>query len=441
MVKKRKETTVIFMTIALLIFCGMPIFSQGSQERVSERAPSVVEIEFYFPEGFNRPLAFGKVIEKFEQAHPNIKVRTRITPYTEFITSLAIMWAANDVSDVVLTNSPDIKQYAYEGALLPLDDLFPKSDYQYYAPGIIEDVLWEGSIYGAPIWDSAVGLYYNVDMFNDAGIQAPRTLDEAWTFNEFVTNVTKVMKTAEKNQNRKVWGMASVNNPLREDYWNMWIVRSAGTEDSNTFKSISDDGTKLRGYLDTPEAIEALKFYQKLYNEYEFMPKADVPDGFGTGQVATYLGPISSGWTFTNNFPNLNWDVMPLPYFVTPITHTGSFAPSIAARTRHPEAAKAFVKYLSSAEALITYAQYNQSLPGRIDIRNQIPEFSEGHSLMFQELNEKWGRSRPMSPGHTIYQNIISRDMMLDIAYGADVERTVRDAINAAESQLRRYAR
>jgi ABC-type glycerol-3-phosphate transport system substrate-binding protein len=411
---------------------------EAAEPAEEEAAAEVTEIEFYFPEGFGRPESFAAVIEAFEEKYPDIKVNVRLNTWADFKPSLPIMWASDNVSDVVLTDGPDIQEYAFNGALLPLDDLFPESDWGEYAPGVMQEITYEGSVYGAPFGDSAIAFYCNSAMFDAAGIEKPTTLEDAWTWDEWLTNVTEIAAVAEEEQGRKVWGLVGLNNPPTLDYWTMWIPRSAGEKGSNTFKGISDDGTTLTGYLDTPEAIEALKFYQALFQEHELMPTDDVPDAFGTEQSVCYMAFTSLGNILANDYPDLEWFVMPLPYFVTPITHTGSFAPSVSAKSEHPEEAKKFIEYLTKEEGLLLYNELNPGLPAKLSARDEVDAL-QGYAKMFVDLNREWGVSRPPSPGHAMYAAIVGDTMMVDIALGADVEEAVQAAIMEAEAQLAQF--
>jgi len=441
--RKIVQLLLLMLIIVSVAACSATPVDEPAEEEVivdqpDEVVDEIVEIEFYFPEGFGRPEGFGLVIDAFEEKYPNIKVNVRLNTWADFKPSLPIMWASDNVADVVLTNGPDIQEFAYYGALLPLDDLFPPSELEKYASGIVTEATYEGSIYGAPFTDSAIAFYYNRDMFEAAGFEAPATLDEAWTFDEWLANIQEIVAVAEAERGQKVWGLVTLNNPPFGSYWNTWIPRSAGEKGSPTFMGISEDGTTLSGYLDTPESLAALQFYQDLFQVHELMPTADIPDAFATGQAACYMAFVTVGRFLDIDYPDLNWGVMPLPYFVTPLTHTGSFAPSISAKSAHPEEAKIFLRFLTQEEGLLIYLGHSPTIPGNIEVRSEIPEL-EGYAKMFLDLNEQWGVPRPMSPGHAIYDEIIATDMMLDIALGADVETRVRQAIQEAEAQLAQF--
>ena len=59
---------------------------------------------------------------------------------------------------------------------------------------------------------------------------------------------------------------------------------------SNGAQAISPDGSKTAGFLNNPEAVEALQFYGDLYNKHAVSPKKPIPDAFGRGQAALFLG-------------------------------------------------------------------------------------------------------------------------------------------------------
>ena len=184
--------------------------------------------------------------------------------------------------------------------------------------------------------------------------------------------------------------------------------------------------------------MEAYAFYQSLYSD-GFIPTDNIPDAFPNGLTATFFAIPPTGTVLARNFPDLNWDVMPMPYIKTPITHTGSFAPGVAAKSDNPEEAKAFVKFFTSPEGYLTYHAVTKVVPGRKSLQAQLPDFQEGFlALLFDEMVE-WGVARPGGPAHTIFNRIIASDMMVNIALGGDIEEEVANAILEADAQLMQF--
>ncbi|MDD3409513.1 MAG: extracellular solute-binding protein [Eubacteriales bacterium] len=85
--------------------------------------------------------------------------------------------ASNDLPDMYFLNPySDVQQYAANGRLLDLSD-------QAFAGKIYDTIkdscLYDGKTYAYPMCMEFLGIFYNVDLFNQAGIaEVPQTLDE-----------------------------------------------------------------------------------------------------------------------------------------------------------------------------------------------------------------------------------------------------------------------
>ena len=419
---------VLSITIVILLVPSflVPAFAQD-----------LVTIDFWIPAGRGRDEGTAAVVEAFEAQNPNINVDVTAIPFGEFFDALQVAYAGNNPPDAALINGTSIQNLAFNGALLPIDDMFSEEDVADFMTDLVEMVTLDGQMYGAPWANAADVMYYNVDLFEAAGIAAPKTLDEAWTWPEFVENVNLV-RAHQAEQGNEIWGMIGLNSPMRGSFFTWTIIRSNSSPGEPLWESISPDFTTLSGYIDTPEAMEAYEFYQSMYNQ-GFLPTDGIPDAFGNGLVATYFAIPPTGSVLQRTFPDLNWDVMPMPYLKTPLSHTGSFAPGIAAKSDNPEAAKQFVAYFTGTEGYITYHNVTKVVPGRVSVQQQLPEFQEGYlKLVFDEMVE-WGYSRPGGPAHTAFDRIVSIDMMINIALGGDIEEEVANAILEAEAQLMQF--
>ena len=422
----RKIGLCVSLLILFITSFSVPVFAQDQ-----------VTIDFWIPAGRGRDEGTAAVVAAFEAANPHIKVEVTAIPFGEFFDALQVAYAGNNPPDAALINGTAIQNLAYNGALLPLDDMFSEEDMADFMTDLVEMVTLDGTMYGAPWANAADVMYYNADMFAAAGVEAPKTLDEAWTWPEFVENVNLV-RAHQAEQGNEVWGMMGFNSPLQGSFFTWTIIRSNSSPGEPLWESISPDFTTLRGYIDTPEAIEAYEFYQSMYNE-GFLPTDDIPDAFGNGLVATYFTIPPTGTVLARTFPDLNWDVMPMPYLKTPLTHTGSFAPGISVKSDNPEEAKQFVAYFTSVDGYVTYHNVTKLIPGRVSLQAELPEFQEGYlALVFEEMVE-WGYSRPGGPAHTIFDQIVSRDMMVNIALGGDIQEELNNAIQEAEAQLMQF--
>ncbi len=400
-------------------------------------AQDEVTIDFWIPGGRGRDQGTAAVIEAFEALNPNINVELTAIPFNEFFDSLQVAFAGNNPPDAALIDGVGVQNLAYNGALLPIEDMFSEEDLDDFMTDLIEMVSLDGHMFGAPWANAADAMYYNADMFEAAGVEAPATLDEGWTWPEFVENVNTV-RAHQAEQGNEVWGMMGFNNPLQGAFFTWTIIRSASSPGEPLWDSIAPDFSTFAGYVDTDEAMEAYAFYQGLYTD-GFIPTDNIPDAFPNGLTATFFAIPPTGTVLANNFPDLNWDVMPMPYIKTPLTHTGSFAPGVAAKSDNPEEAKAFVKFFTSPDGYGIYHNVTKVVPGRKSMQAQLPDFQEGFlALLFEEMVE-WGVARPGGPAHTIFNRIIASDMMVNIALGGDIEEEVANAILEADAQLMQF--
>lgn len=447
--------SVILVVSVFLAACGTPaaesvveepaaeepaVEDEAAEEPVDEEPVSedVVTIDFWLPSGRGRDEGLAAVVEAFEAENPNIKVELSAFPFNEYLNTLQVALAGNEPPDVSFTNGVEIQNLAYQGALLPLDDVVSEEDRADFMTDLVEMVSFDGQMYGLPFQNSAVAMYYNTAYFEEAGIDVPQTLDEGWTWEEFAANV-KVVQADQAEKGNEVWGVIGLQNPIRATFFAWTMVRSFSEPSAPLWQGISDDYTTVAGYIDTPEAMEAYEFYKSLYTE-GIAPLDDIPDAFGNGTAATYIALPPTYSQLRNTFPELEFGVMPFPYGKTPITHTGSFAPTVTAKSDNPEAAKAFVAFMASQEGYLAYHAVTPVIPGRVSLKDQLPEYQEEGplSFLFDEMVE-WGVARPGGPGHTIFNSVIAQSMMIDIALGGDIESVVENAIIEAEAQLAQF--
>ncbi len=125
------------------------------------------------------------VIDEFEKTHPNVEVEYIHIP-TDYNTKLTTMIAANQGPDVALLNGDTALQWASEGKLKNMMD-FAADDPEVNIDDILSQVVYwwdDGKACGVNGSLEIFGLFYNRDVFEEAGITVPTTEEEAWTWEE-----------------------------------------------------------------------------------------------------------------------------------------------------------------------------------------------------------------------------------------------------------------
>jgi len=447
----RYKAMIVMVLVALTALA--PLFGTGQQEgpsastgttsgaaagTVSAAKAVPVELRVLVPQSPGVPEGVKAVADKYMASNPSVTVTIRSVPFNRFREQLQVMWASSDVDDIVMVGSPDIVNYAFYGALMPLDDILPSQERSQFIPSAINAVTHQGKVYAYPFREAASAMFYNKQYFALAGIEVP-PLEKPWTWPQWLENISKVRAAVKASTGKDVWGISFLSNPGRGDFWLTPIIRSAGSKDSPTYRAISADGMTLSGFADTPEALGAYRFYQSLYTTHKLAPTAEVPDAFGTGQSITTISFLATANDLKKNFPALQWGLMPLPYFRTPLTHTGDFTYAVSNKSKSGAAAKAFVRFAGSDEGILAYIGASGSnMVSRIGFSDRHPEFyAEEHQKFFSRILEKYGEARPTTPGYVLYNSIMGFNLFLDLAAGADVEQAVKAKIKEFETQVR----
>uniref|UniRef100_UPI003D7B7F3F ABC transporter substrate-binding protein n=1 Tax=Nocardia brasiliensis TaxID=37326 RepID=UPI003D7B7F3F len=131
------------------------------------------------------------IIEEFRKRHPDIRIRTIVSgpdPQQQLLTYCA----GGKCPDVVMAWELLYAGLAERGVLLDLRTLLDREPG--YAemlradsyPALYDTFTYAGGQYALPEQWSGVFLYYNRDLFDDAGLAAPAHWRAAWSFDEFL---------------------------------------------------------------------------------------------------------------------------------------------------------------------------------------------------------------------------------------------------------------
>jgi multiple sugar transport system substrate-binding protein len=221
-----------------------------------------------------------EVIPAFEAAHPDIIVEALNVPYDQFRRKLLTSIAGGTPPDLIRADIIWVPEFAYMGALAPLDEIMP--DFTDYSgavfPGPLSTNFLNGHYYGLPLDTNTRVLVYNKEMFADAGIDAPPA-----TMDEFVVACEKIKALGEDKYCFADGGTyAWAVNP--------WIWSFGG--------DVTDpDITTASGYLDGAGSQAAYEFLKELVDDGYMHPGilgggVDTWGGFGNNEIAMILeGP------------------------------------------------------------------------------------------------------------------------------------------------------
>lgn len=250
----------------------------------------------------NQAPALEKIAEDFEADHPDVTVDIQVTPWDQYWTKLQAAAGGGATPDVFWMNGPNFQLYASNGIIAPLSehDSAGELDLGAYPESLVDLYTLEDEQYGVPKDFDTIGLWYNKELFDAAGVDYP---DESWTWDD--------LRTAAEKLTDKESGTFAITAALegQQDYYNT-IFQAGG-------QVISEDGTSS-GY-DDPATVKGLQFWTDLIEAGHSPTLQQMTDTlplqwFESGKTAMFYGGSWNLAEFKNNEYTVDKvDVAPLP--------------------------------------------------------------------------------------------------------------------------------
>ncbi|MEY8351756.1 sugar ABC transporter substrate-binding protein [Lachnospiraceae bacterium 54-53] len=366
MKKKKSHITLglaVCLTVSLLSGCG-----SGSQKTVKEN-PAVSESGTASGEEEVKLTMLGWEIYQqagmkalaaaYHEKHPNVTIEIQISTWSEYWTKLEAMANSGSLPDIFWMHTNEFSKYADAGMLADITDLYDDEEANYFKnnfpDNLVANFTYDNKIYGVPKDVDTVGLVYNKDIFDEAGIAYP---DETWTWDTLV-DASKTIR----EKTGKYGMMADLNE---QEGWLNTIYQAGGfyINDDKTKSGFEDEGTK-----------KGLKEYISWQMDYDFSPTQNEFSDLGkVERFAAGEGAMMNlgSWGINNlyiNYPDLNWDVAVLPKCPDPAKGDGrasisnGLAYATAADNPHLDVVKDVLKFLGTKEAAIIHGENGAAIP------------------------------------------------------------------------------
>ncbi len=115
-------------------------------------------------------------VDKFEAENPGITLNLEVVSWNDVYTVVDTRIANNQAPDIL--NIDVFANYANEGLLMPVSEYCPDELFADFFPSFIEQSVIDGTCWAVPDLASARAMFYNVDMFEEVGIEVPTTWSE-----------------------------------------------------------------------------------------------------------------------------------------------------------------------------------------------------------------------------------------------------------------------
>jgi len=387
--------------------------------------------------------ALDEAFAIFQRENPGIKVEPELMPYAPLLEAIEIrLKSKSGEPDVLSVDVPLVASYGIRGYLLPLNKYFTRKEESVWMDAAKESAYFKTILLAPPGRTSSQLLYYNKDLFAQAGLgPLPNSPEKRLTWEEVAELAKKLVKRGSDGRT-EVWGLlfGQINRP----YQLLPLPQSLGGG-----SGFSRDGLRVKGYLTNDAWLKAFTFYRDLFNTWNVAPRGTLSEAtdeiFASGRCGMF---VQGEWALAAlKTRKLNWGTSYFPYFKDgkPATPTGSWHWGVNKYTKHPEQAARLVKFLTTDPRVargmfMTAARLpaQKSLFALTDSEITALGFPvDSVHAIFYEL-QKTAVGRPKSPGYLEWENILTTAIE-DIRNGADVKQSLGMAEDRIEALIAKY--
>lgn len=175
---KNKKIISVLMVGALMAGMLTVTGCGGSSDGDSSAKGGKTELELFSSKAENKDV-LQQLVDKFNEAHEDVTIK--ITAPADAGTVLKTRMAKNDMPDIVMMGGDNnYTEVESAGMLVDLSDQDYISNIQDSYMQMVYDVNKdkEEKAYGVPYATNASGVIYNVDKFEELGLEIPKTWDE-----------------------------------------------------------------------------------------------------------------------------------------------------------------------------------------------------------------------------------------------------------------------
>jgi multiple sugar transport system substrate-binding protein len=444
MFARRLYTSITFLVlISLLVSCAPKTATpteeapEATEEVIAEppaEEPELLRVWLSWPEDPEKIQAF------FNGYTALTGVPIEINSGVDYMKMIAGISGAEPPDLIVQGDMYSVGTWAMEGMIAPLDDLIAKNEIDIddiYDPPLSQ-CKYEGSFYCLPWGVDNYALYWNKDMFAEAGLdpdRPPKTMEEMLEFSDILT------KTDEDGNLLQVGFIPDFPWFHTDLYLAMY---------GSTWQS--PDGTEV--WLDTPEMIATMKWQQEFYTRYgaenvsRFLSAAGnylgADSGFYTNKIAMLvIGEWQSGPDYLQKFrPDMDYGIASMPYpedfpereGTSVLWGTVVMIPSSAP---DKDASAALMAWMTLPEPQVDMMIQIPNLPSsRAAARD--PRFSENEDLSLHIEMMSNSNARPLYTGVVTFDILMAIMEIQERAFlgGEDPEPLLREANQTIQEKL-----
>lgn len=325
--------------------------------------------------------------------------------------------------DVVIVDAAQVSVLAAAKLLVDVSSRFNGVKDQYF-PGNVAATTYNGATYAVPFDTNNVALFWNKQLFSKAGIaNPPATWDE-------------LRSAAKELTGGKQYGyMLGAKGYGSFLYW-PWLWQNGGE---------IVDSSNAKAAFNSPEGLEAWKFYSGLYLTDKVVPPTFLGvtqawdqyiQPFLTQQVAMMvigdwgIAPIAKG------NPSLEYGVAPLPKGKQAATVLGGNAVAVTSAAKNQDAAWDFVSWLTAKDQESVLEEGYKRLPARVDVSGSAFSSADPARKVFADQAAVAKARPPVAKWNSIEWGVMADAWDSVIQKKKAPEQALNEAADAATKAL-----
>ncbi|MEW6708237.1 MAG: extracellular solute-binding protein [Candidatus Riflebacteria bacterium] len=355
-----------------------------------------------------------EIIKDWEKLNPGFTVRPVRIPFDGHKPKLRTALTVGQGPDMARVDWSFVCELARKNAVVNLESFEFSKIRDQYLKAPLETGFVDGNYYGIPDQTTCVAMFYNKQMFRDAGLEPAVPA----TWEEFI-EVGKKLTNSSNGQ----YAFAMTNTL----WWNLPFFNSYGA------RVISADGRKCE--LASDKAVAALEMMASLVNEHKveagaWRPGAISPEqGFVNGKYAmVFMGP----WNLAK-FKNTNMDfgvgLIPGGPAGTS-TNVGGTDTVVFKHSPYAKEAYNFLTYFTNAQNQARWCSELNQLPINLGAYDLV-KFEDEHLKTFMEQMKHAGVN-PVVTSYGLLEDIVNPEMEAALSG----QKSVRDALTSAAEKI-----
>lgn len=424
--KMLKKTCIgsAFILLAIMILAACSNESSSSSDSSNEgstESGDVQKIKFVAAQYSNETQPFlENIVEEFEDENPDIEVELQVIGWDSLEQQVTTMVTTDQAPDIV--NLSRYADYAADDLLMPLEDILSDELQDKLYDSFYDAGKLDGSHYGLPLLATIRGLYYNEDIFEEAGITSP---PETWD------EIVETAKTIKEKTGIDGFGvpMTSLEGQAYISYF-IWGNDGNWKEDDEWV-------------LNSSENVEAIEFMDSLVNEHKVtnpeptaINRDELQKVFGAGQLGMMISANFLPTILKEDAPDLNYGVstIPLNEGVDPFNLGVQDFLMVFKSTEHPEAVSKFFDFFYEDERYEEFMKNEGMLPVTETVGDIMSEEDPEIAQFIEQL--PIAKFYPLSDGNFGEARIDTINAVQEVLLG---EKTAKESLDDLQELVESY--